>query len=313
MQVITNLNFFTKPLHAIVTQGTFDGVHAGHRQILSNIVALAKKKKGKSILVTFDPHPRQVLFKDENSIRLLTPLNEKIEIFREIGLDYLIVLPFDDSFSKMTAPNFVRDILVEKIGVSTIVVGHDHRFGQNREGTFDDLKDYAEIYGFEVIEIGAHDINEAVVSSTKIRKSLLAGDIHTANLFLARHYSVTGKVVHGKKLGATLGFPTANIEVNDKAKLIPANGVYAALVNIDNLTYKAMLNIGNSPTINNASWSFEVHIIDFDKNIYGETLTVYFVERLRDEIKFDSLDNLILQIKKDEIKVKLILNSCDIN
>ncbi len=308
MQVITDLNLFTKPLHAIVTQGTFDGVHAGHRQILSNIVALAKEKGGQSVLVTFDPHPRQILFKDENSIRLLTPLYEKIKIFEAIGLDYLIVLPFDETFSKITALNFVRDILVEKIGVNTIVVGHDHRFGQNREGTFSDLKEFSEIFGFEVIEIEAHDINEAVVSSTKIRNSLLAGDIHTANLYLARRYSVEGKVVHGKKLGSTLGFPTANIEVSDKAKLIPANGIYAAYATVLNHTYPAMLSIGHNPTIADASWSFEVHIFNFDSNIYGQTLKVDFEARLRDEVKFDSIDDLIIQLKKDEILAKSILN-----
>lgn len=307
MQVVTNLDSFTKPKNAIVTQGTFDGVHVGHKQILANIVQLAKEQNGQSIIVTFHPHPRQVLFKDENNIKLLTTLEEKIDLFTEIGLDYLIILPFDEILSKMSASNFVRDILVEKIGVKIMVVGHDHRFGKNREGSFDDLKEYAEIYSFEIIEIAAHDINQAVVSSTKIRTSLANGDIATATLFLNRYYSITGKVVDGKKLGKTIGYPTANIEVVNNDKLIPANGIYAVKVTHLNTVYNGMLSIGNNPTIANAKWSIEVNIFDFDKTIYGDELTIYFIARMRDEVKFGDLNDLKMQLKADESEAKGIL------
>ena len=307
MQVVTNLDSFTKPKNAIVTQGTFDGVHVGHKQILGNIVQLAKEQNGQSIIVTFHPHPRQVLFKDENNIKLLTTLEEKIDLFTEIGLDYLIILPFDEILSKMSAANFVRDILVEKIGVKTMVVGHDHRFGKNREGSFDDLKEYAEIYSFEIIEIAAHDINQAVVSSTKIRTSLVNGDIATATSFLNRYYSMTGKVVDGKKLGKTIGYPTANIEVVNNDKLIPANGIYAVKIKHFDINYDGMLSIGNNPTIENAKWSIEVNIFDFDKTIYGDELTIYFIARMRDEVKFGDLNDLKMQLKVDESEAKGIL------
>ena len=313
MQVVTNLDLFIKPENAIVTQGTFDGVHAGHRQILGNIVQLAKQQNGKSILVTFNPHPRKVLFDDESTIKLLSTLKEKVALFTEIGLDYLIILPFDETLSKMSAVNFVRDILVEKIGVQTMVVGHDHRFGRNREGSFDDLKEYADIYGFEVKEIAAHDINEAVVSSTKIRTSLRIGDIATASLFLDRNYSITGKVVHGKKLGKEIGYPTANIEVDDIDKLIPANGIYAVNVQYLDTIYDGMLSIGNNPTIENAKWSIEVNIFEFNKTIYGDELTIYFIARMRDEVKFNDLNDLKLQLKTDESEARGILRKNEIN
>ncbi len=313
MQVVTNLDLFIKPENAIVTQGTFDGVHAGHRQILGNIVQLAKQQNGKSILVTFNPHPRKVLFDDESTIKLLSTLKEKVALFTEIGLDYLIILPFDETLSKMSAVNFVRDILVEKIGVQTMVVGHDHRFGRNREGSFDDLKEYADIYGFEVKEIAAHDINEAVVSSTKIRTSLRNGDIATASLFLDRNYSITGKVVHGKKIGKEIGYPTANIEVDDIDKLIPANGIYAVNVQYLDTIYDGMLSIGNNPTIENAKWSIEVNIFEFNKTIYGDELTIYFIARMRDEVKFNDLNDLKLQLKTDESEARGILRKNEIN
>lgn len=313
MQVVTNLEIFTKPDNAIVTQGTFDGVHAGHRQILGNIVQLAKQQNGKSILVTFHPHPRQVLFNDESNIKLLSTLKEKIALFTEIGLDYLIILPFDETLSKMSAVNFVRDILVEKIGVKTMIVGHDHRFGKNREGSFDDLKEYAEIFGFKVKEIAAHDINEAVVSSTKIRTSLRNGDIATATLFLNRNYSITGKVVHGKKLGKEIGYPTANIEIDDKDKLIPANGIYAVKVRHLDSIYDGMLSIGNNPTVENAKWSIEVNIFEFNKTIYGDEITIYFIARMRDEVKFGDLNDLKLQLKADESEARGILRKNEID
>jgi riboflavin kinase/FMN adenylyltransferase len=309
MEVITDLNSFTKPENAIVTQGTFDGVHIGHAQILGNIVALSKKQGGKSVLVTFHPHPRHFLYKAENNIRLLSTFDEKVEYLKKLGLDYLVVLPFDEQLAKMSAISFIRDILVEKIGVKTMVVGYDHRFGRNREGSFEDLKEYSIMFGFEVIEIAAQDISEAIVSSTKIRQSLLDGDVKTAALFLGRNYSLKGIVIHGRKMGKDLGYPTANIKVSDEDKLIPANGVYAVKVIHNNSIYGGMLNIGNNPSISGAVWSIEVHIFNFSNSIYGEELTVEFVSRMRNEEKFDTLDDLIAQLKVDEISSKEILKS----
>jgi len=311
MQIITDLNSFEKPDIAIVTQGTFDGVHSGHKQILGNIVSLAKTLKGKSILVTFHPHPRHVLYKPENNIKLLTTFAEKTELLEATGLDYLIVLPFDDHLSKMPALKFVRDILVEKIGVTNMVVGYDHRFGMNREGSFEDLKQFAEMYGFEVDEIPPHDISEAIVSSTKIRKSLMDGDVETAGLFLGRNYTLTGTVVAGRKLGRTLGYPTANLEVEDKDKLIPANGIYAVRVKYKNIMYSGMMSIGHNPTIENAQWSIEVNVFDFKQDIYGELLTVYFIKHLRDEVKFNNVDDLIKQLNLDAINSRAILSDYD--
>jgi riboflavin kinase/FMN adenylyltransferase len=307
MQVITNLDLFVKPKSVILTQGTFDGVHSGHKQILSNIVALAKEKQGKSVLLTFHPHPRQVLFNDVNTIKLLTTQEEKIELFSDIGIDYLIIIPFDEALSKMSGVNFVRDILVEKIGVTTMVVGYDHRFGKNREASFEDLKEFGELYGFEVKEIAAHDVKEATVSSTKIRNSLLCGDIEYANLFLDRPYSITGTVVHGKKLGKGLGYPTANIELNESDKLIPQNGVYAVNIIYENKKFNGMLNIGNNPTVPNAKWSIEVNIFNFDKSIYGEKITILFVGRMRDELKFNTMDDLKTQLHLDKKLAEQIL------
>jgi len=313
MQVITDLDTFLKPKISIVTQGTFDGLHVGHRQILGKIVELAKQQKGKSILVTFHPHPRHVIYKSENNIKLLTTFGEKVKLLTEIGLDYLVVLPFDETLSKMHAMNFVRDILVEKIGVNTMIVGYDHRFGRNREGSLDDLKEYAEIYGFEVNEIPAHDVDEAIVSSTKIRNSLLCGDVESAAKFLGRAYSLTGRVVHGRKLGKTIGYPTANLFLEDSDKLIPGNGIYAVNVSYNEKEYGGMLSIGNNPTIAKAVWSIEVNIFDFDKDIYGKEITIYFKKHLREEVKFGSIEDLIIQLKADEIEVRDILRNYGVN
>lgn len=307
MQVVFDLNTFVPPEVTVVTQGTFDGVHTGHRKILGNIVDLAAGRKGKSVLVTFHPHPRHVLYKSENNIRLLTTFEEKVDLLRETGIDYLIVLPFDEYMAKMKAHRFIRDIMVEKIGVDVMVVGYDHRFGRNREGSFGDLKEFAHMFGFEVMEIAAHDINAATVSSTKIRNCLLEGDVETAALYLGREYSIRGEVVHGKKLGNTLGYPTANLHINTPDKLIPANGIYAVWAEVAGAKFGGMLSIGNNPTIEGAKWSIEVHIFGFNQTIYGEELTLTLVRRMRNEEKFDSLEALKAQLKVDEIQAQQIL------
>ncbi|MCB9252398.1 MAG: bifunctional riboflavin kinase/FAD synthetase [Flavobacteriales bacterium] len=307
MQVINDLSTFKNTKTAIVTQGTFDGVHSGHAQILSNIVSVARESDGSSILITFHPHPRHVLFNPDNKIQLLTSFDEKVELLSKTGLDYLIVLPFDEAFSKMDAFHFVRDILVHKIGMNKMIVGYDHRFGRNREGSFQDLIEYSQLFNYEVSEIPPHDIDEAIVSSTKIRSSLLSGDLETATSFLGRKYSLFGKVIHGKNLGHELGYPTANLDVRDPNKLIPLDGVYAVEVEHRGKRYTGMLNIGNNPTIEGAERSIEVHIFDFNKDIYDEELKVDFVKRMRDEIKFNDLVELKEQLKSDEIIARNIL------
>lgn len=307
MQVIEGLGNIGKIKNSIVTQGTFDGVHTGHLKILKSIVTLAKKDNCKSVLLTFNPHPRQILQNNESSIKLLTTFDEKLELLKSTGLDYIVVIPFDKQLSELSAEDFIKKILVDKIGVKTLVVGYDHRFGKNREGKFEDLKHFSNKYNFEVKEIAAFDIDEATVSSTKIRKSLLQGDILTANKFLGWKYFLSGNVYEGKKLGRTIGFPTANINVGNNDKLIPANGVYAVEVKYKNSLFGGMMNIGNRPSVKGAEWSIEVNIFDFDKDIYGQNLTVYFLNKMRDEQKFESIDDLKLQLAKDMVKAKQIL------
>ncbi|NUM30762.1 MAG: bifunctional riboflavin kinase/FAD synthetase [Bacteroidetes bacterium] len=307
MQVIKGLDKTLQIQNSIVTQGTFDGVHTGHLKILKSIVELASAKNCKSVLLTFNPHPRQILQKDDNSIKLLTTFEEKTELLKNTGLDFLVVIPFDKQFSELSAEDFIKKILVEKIGVDTIVVGYDHRFGKNREGKFDDLKEFAQKYNFHVKEIAAFDIEMSHVSSTKIRNSLLHGDIETANKFLGRKYFLSGVVYEGNKLGKTIGFPTANIKVENIDKLIPANGVYAVEIEIENELFGGMMNIGNRPSIKGAKWSIEVNIFDFDKDIYGKKITVYFLSKMRDEKKFDNLEDLKIQLENDKRKALQLL------
>ncbi len=307
MEVISDIHLFNPHKPVIATQGIFDGVHLGHFHILSDIVAHAKSIDGISVLLTFEPHPRKFLYPDHSFLQLLTCFDEKVALFQKIGLDYLIVLPFDNHIAKLSASQFVRDVLVDKLKVTKMVVGYDHRFGKNREASFSDLNELGHVYGFEVVEIAAQDVNQAIVSSTKIRNLLHEGEVERANEYLGRPYTLNGKVIHGKKMGHKLGFPTANIEAACSDKLIPANGIYAVKVEWKGNTFKGMLSIGENPTIAGASWSIEVHIFDFNKDIYGESITLAFVKKMREEIKFETLDALIAQLKADEINARNIL------
>lgn len=307
MQVITGLENIEIIRNSIVTQGTFDGVHTGHLKILKNIVKLAYDTKCKSVLLTFNPHPRQILSSVNNNIKLLTPLNEKLQLLENIGLDYVIVIPFDKAFAELNAEEFIKKILIDKIGVKTLVVGYDHRFGKNREGTFSDLLNFSKKYYFGVKEIEAFDIENATVSSTKIRNSLLKGDISIANKFLGRNYQICGKVIEGNKIGNKIGFPTANIKTDNDEKLIPADGVYAVKVKLNDSVYGGMLNIGNRPSIDGAKWSIEANIFDFNENIYDKKISVYFLAKMRDEKKFDSIDELKKQLAIDEKNARLLI------
>jgi riboflavin kinase/FMN adenylyltransferase len=300
MKVYTNIDDFKDVKNPIVTTGTFDGVHLGHQKIISRLKDVAKEEDGSTVLLTFSPHPRMVLFPDDNELKLLNTLPEKIELLEKYGVDHLIVYPFTKEFSRFTSIEFVRNILVNSIQTKRLVIGYNHHFGRNREGSFEHLKEYGPLYGFQVEEIPAKDIDHIQISSTKIRNALLIGDVKTATTYLGHIYSLTGTVVKGKQLGRTLGYPTANLQVADTYKLIPGDGVYAVKIKHRNVFYGGMLNIGNNPTVEGKNRSIEVNIFDFDKDIYGDEATIYFIERLRDEVKFNNLEELKEQLAKDK-------------
>lgn len=306
MKVHTDIDHFEPIKKAFVTTGTFDGVHLGHRVILKKIIQQAKEEGGESVLLTFHPHPRMVLFPDDTKLKLLTTQPEKIKLLESIGLDHLIIQKFSPEFSRMTAYNYVRDILVGKIGIHKLIIGYDHQFGRNREGNIEQLKEFTPLFNFEIEEIPAQDIDEVKISSTKIRQALLKGDIQTADLYLGYPYCLSGEVVKGNQLGRKLGFKTANIHVSDSHKLIPGNGVYAVNVILNEKEHQGMMNIGRRPTVDNpdAGISLEVHIFDFNEDIYNKVITVKFLKRMRDEVKFASTDELIAQLHEDKTTIK---------
>ena len=294
----------------VLTIGTFDGVHIGHQKIIEQLKKEALKLGGESVLFTFYPHPRMVLFPDAHGLQLLTTQEEKLKLLEVFGIDNVIVQPFTFDFSRLTALEFVRDYLVNKLHVKKLIIGYDHQFGKNREGSIDFLRTLADVYEFEVIEIPAQDIDDVNVSSTKIREALKSGDVETASNYLGRPYSLTGKVVHGKELGRTIGFPTANIYVSDDTKLIPANGVYAARVIVGTAFFNGMLNIGNRPTVSTTvDRSIEVHIFDFDSLIYDAKITIEFIRFVRQEKEFSSIDALRYQLQEDEQAIRAFFNT----
>ena len=309
MKVYTNIEDFKNVRNPVVTTGTFDGVHVGHQKIISRIKDVAKNENGETVLLTFYPHPRMVLFPDDNELKLINTQEEKIKLLEHYGVDHLIIYPFTKEFSRLTSVEFVRNILVNKIQTKRLIIGYNHHFGRNREGSFDHLKEYGPLYGFEVEEITAQDIESIEISSTKIRNAVQEGDITIANEYLGHAYSLTGKVVAGKQLGRTIGYPTANIYIEDKYKLIPADGVYAVNVEHEGEMYGGMLNIGNNPTVQGKGRSVEVNIFNFNKDIYGDVATIYFIKRLRDELKFNNLEELKIALKKDKEDSLAILNN----
>lgn len=294
--------------NAVVTSGTFDGVHLGHQTILARLTEVAKASGGESVLITYWPHPRTVVSNDSQNLRLLTTLDEKTELLDQAGVDHLVVIPFTRSFSELTSEEYIRQILIGKIGTRKLVIGYDHRFGRDREGGFDYIQAHQSEYGFEVEEIPRQDVEAVGVSSSKIRAALNEGNVQIANRFLGRLYSLTGTVVKGRQLGRTIGFPTANLQVDDPAKLIPANGVYAVDVEYAGQTLGGMLNIGFRPTVAGTNQTIETYIFDFDKDIYGEHITLKFREFLRPEQKFDGLPALVAQLKRDEESARSLLN-----
>lgn len=308
MNAYYGIQEFKKLENAVVTSGTFDGVHLGHQKILSRLNQVAASTNGQSVVITFYPHPRSVISPDNHIVKLLSTLDEKIELLENSGVDHLLIIPFTREFSELSSEEFIQKILIEAIVTKTLVIGYDHRFGKNREGGFDFLKVNKEKYGFDIEEISRQDIENVGVSSSKIRKALQEGDVPTADHFLGRNYSLSGLIVKGKQLGRTIGFPTANIQVREIAKLIPLDGVYAVKVYYKNDVLGGMLNIGNRPTVDGTYQTVEVNIFDFDQEIYGENLKVEFLQKIRNEKKFDGLEELKAQIAKDKIICEAIVN-----
>ena len=299
LKVIQSISNFTSEEQTYVTIGTFDGVHFGHQKIIEKLVNEAKKANKKSVLLTFFPHPRMVLQKNA-SLELINTIDERSALLERTGLDYLIIHPFSKEFSRTTALEFVRDILVNQLNISKLIIGYDHHFGKNREGNITQLTEYSHLYGFKVEEIPAQDIDDVSVSSTKIRRALASGNLKTANNYLGYNFMLNGNVINGKQLGGRIGYPTANIDVKENYKLIPKTGVYVVKSNIDNKTIFGMMNIGNRPTVNGNHQTIEVHFFDFNQDLYHQNLTIELIYFLRDEEKFDSIDSLIHQLKKDE-------------
>lgn len=310
MNVFNGFEQVKKISKPILTIGTFDGVHLGHQKIIQQLNEVASNVQGESVLFTFYPHPRMVLFPESHGLKLIQTQAEKLEKLKRIGLDNVIVYPFSHEFSRITAVNFIRDFLVNELGVHTIIIGYDHQFGKNREGSLALLKELAPIYEYNVIEIKAQDIDDVNVSSTKIRKALQKGDINTANQYLGEPFQLTGKVVHGQKIGRSLGFPTANIDLQSDVKIIPKEGVYVVQVYLDNQKpLKGILNIGVRPTIyTNHSQTIEVNILDFDGDLYGQYITLELLKKIRDEIKFDNKEELKKQIQADEKEARLVIS-----
>jgi len=307
MEVIRNIADFPKLKHAVVTSGTFDGAHIGHQKILRRVIERAKETDGQSVVITFWPHPRLVLFPEDNDLKLLSTIDERITELGSFGIDYLLIIPFTKAFSRTSSRSFISDILVKAINTKVLIIGYDHRFGKNREGSFDNLKARAKQYGFEVEEIPRQDVDDVAVSSTKIRKALESGDIETATRYLGRNYTLTSTVEEGNKLGRTIGYPTANLAMPAPHKLIPANGVYAVWVWVSKTRYAGMMNIGVRPTIDGKQLTLEVHILNFNSDIYGQSITVEFAKQLRQEQKFNGLEALKAQLAKDREAAEQVL------
>lgn len=308
MKIYSTLQDFKPIKNAVVTIGTFDGVHCGHNVVIEQLKKAAKKINGETVVLTFFPHPRMVIFPDDNDLRLLNTIAERTELLEKAGVDHLIIHRFTKEFSRISAVDFVRTILADGLHAKKVIIGYDHHFGRNREGNFEDLKAFGELYGFSVEEIPAQDIQQINISSTKIRSSLIEGEINAANQFLGHSYFLKGKVVEGEKIGRAMGFPTANIEVDAWYKLIPKNGVYAVKVEVKGSFYNGMLNIGNRPTVNGKAQTIEVHIFNFNTDIYSETIVIHFIARIRNEITFDDLTQLKNQLTLDKITSEKILS-----
>jgi riboflavin kinase/FMN adenylyltransferase len=299
MEVIHNIANYRPKKTAILTIGTFDGVHIGHQKIISDLVAKAKKEDLCAVVLTFFPHPRMVLQK-ESQLKMIDTLKEKRQLLEILGVEILIIQPFTLEFSRMTAIEYTRDVLVNGLGISKLIIGYDHRFGRNREATVEDLKNFGLDYDFTVEEIPAQDIASIAVSSTKVRNAITAGEIKKANQYLGRPFSLSGTIVKGDKIGRKIGFPTANLYIEEKYKLKPQNGVYLVQCHWDNQKYFGMMNVGKRPTISGKETQIETYFFDFDGDLYGKKLNINLLEKIRDEQKYDSLESLGNQLSIDQ-------------
>lgn len=308
MKIYNSIEDFPSDIATIVTIGTFDGVHKGHRIILDRIDDLAKHYGLESLLLTFDPHPRHVIYPDDQELRLIHTLDEKVAVLRDTGLHNLVIHKFTKEFSRIKSINFIRDILVSKLNMRYMVVGFNHHFGKNREGSFNNLLELSDLYDFQIEKIKPQNIDDVTISSTKIRIAISEGNFKKANAYLSSNFSIEGKVIKGNKIGASIGFPTANIKMEHQHKILPKNGVYAIKAFIDGELYYGMLNLGNRPSILDNSFSIEAHLFDFNRVIYDMQLKIEFFERIRDEKQFPDLKKLKSQLKIDEINCKQIFN-----
>ncbi len=295
--------------HAVITIGTFDGVHQGHQQILAQMKAEADRVNGETVIITFHPHPRKIVSSVPGDIKLINTLDEKILLLEKAGIDHLVVIPFDHAFSNQSADDYIRYFLFKYFKPSVIIIGYDHRFGKGRTGDYHLLEQYGRELGFEVKEISEEMLNQVVISSTRIREALLNNDIDTANHFLGYPYFFEGIVVEGNKIGRTIGFPTANMHISSEEKLIPANGVYAVSISMDAETFTGMMNIGVRPTVDGKKRVIEVNIFDFDRDIYGKKLAIRIEKFLRGEVKFNGLDELKAQLNADRAHAMMALSS----
>lgn len=321
MKIYHQLSDFKKLEKAVVTIGTFDGVHFGHQKIIKRLIELAKSTGGESVILTFFPHPRMIIDPENQDLKMINTINEKADILAKLGVDHLIITPFTRDFSNLEPANYIKDILIDTIGTKQIIVGYDHRFGKDRKGGMNELIEQSKIYNYTIEEIAEQDINDVAVSSTKIRAALLEGDVSLASAYLGYDFSISGPVIKGDKIGRTIGFPTANIFVEETYKLIPGDGIYAVTVEMQEggkdgsskvedinqmpstllpSTFKGMAYIGQRPTINGMTRNIEVNIFDFNREIYGQTIKMNFLKFLRHDVKFTGLEALTLQLQKDK-------------
>ncbi|CAN1576161.1 RibF FAD synthase [Spirosomataceae bacterium] len=308
MKIYNKLSDFEPKGNAVVTTGTFDGIHVGHQKIIQRLREKAKEINGETVLLTFWPHPRLIISPNDDNLKLLTTIDEKTEILEKLGIDHFVVLPFTREFSELSSEKYIEEILLQGLGTKAMVIGYDHRFGKNRQGGIDYLRQHSERFKIEIEEISRQELENITISSTKIRNAILTGDVKTANELLGRNYQFSGPVVKGRQLGRTIGFPTANIQVQKKYKLIPKNGVYATQVFLRNKQYRGIMNIGNRPTVEGLGRTQEVHIFEFSDDIYGETIKVEILEFIREETKFDNIGDLIKQIELDCQSAKSIFS-----
>lgn len=309
MEVIHNISNYRPQKPSILTIGTFDGIHIGHQKIIKNLVATARKKNLHSLILTFFPHPRMVLQKD-NQLKMIDTIEEKRKFLEKLEVDVLIIQPFTLEFSRMTALEYTRDILINGFNISKLIIGYDHRFGRNREATVEDLKHFGEYYGFTVEEIPAQDIESIAVSSTKVRNAITAGEIKKANRYLGRPFSLNGTVVKGDKIGRKIGYPTANLKIKEDYKLRPQNGVYLVQCHLNDQKYYGMMNVGIRPTIDGEKNRIEIYFFDFTGDLYGKKLSIDLLEKIRDEQKFDSLEALKNQLNQDEKSCQNLIPKC---